>query len=117
MDGTARLAYLDLRSPNLCADARRLAASHFTEVTASGTRFVRDASRLFPLAAAPPSGLVRLMRPYAPAQASAALKRLPQLQRALDDKLVFGRHLRALLRALGDPRLRATIAARSAVAS
>jgi hypothetical protein len=108
VDGSALLAYIELRPPDLCADARVLAASHFAKTTAAGTRFVQDASTLFRFAAAPPSTLVRQMRPYAPNAVSAALKRLPELQGRLDEKLGFGRHLRALLRALGETHLGAT---------
>ncbi len=108
VDGSALLAYVDLRPPDLCVDARVLAASHFTRVTAVGTRFVKDASALFPLAGDPPSRLARLMRPYAPVPVSAALKRLPVLQRTIDHKLAFTRHLRALLNALGGTHLKAT---------
>jgi hypothetical protein len=105
VEGSALGAYVDLRPPDLCAGARVLAASHFTKLTAAGTRFVQDASTLFPLAAAPPTRLARLMRPYAPEAVSAALKRLPQRQQTLDRRLAFGAHLHALLRALGAPAL------------
>ena len=101
VDGSALLAYVDLRPPDLCAGARVLAASHFTKMTTAGTRFLKDASTLFPLAAAAPTSLVRQMRPYAPDAVSEALKRLPELQRTLDHKLAFDRHYRALVRALG----------------
>jgi hypothetical protein len=100
--GSALLAYVDLQPPDLCTDARVLATSHFTKVTAAGTRFARAASTLFPLASAAPSQLLRQMRPYAPNAVSVALKRLPELQRTLDHKLAFDRHYRALLRALGE---------------
>jgi hypothetical protein len=100
-DGSALLAYVDLRPPDLCAGARLLAASHFTKMTAAGTRFLKDASTLFPLAAASPTSRVRQMRRYAPEAVSVALKRLPELQRTVDHKLAFDRHYRALLRALG----------------
>jgi hypothetical protein len=104
VDGSALLAYLALRPPDLCAGARVLAASHYTKMTAAGTRFEQDASALFPLAAAAPTSLVRQMRPYAPDAVSVALKRLPELQRTLDHKLAFGRHYEALVRALGETR-------------
>jgi hypothetical protein len=117
VDGSALLAYVDLRPPDLCVDARALAASHFTKLTASGTRFVKDAATLFPLAGAPASALLRQMRPYAPAAVAVGLKRLPQLQRTIDQKLAFGRHLRALIRALGDTHLKVTSSALAGVAS
>jgi hypothetical protein len=101
MEGSALLAYVDLRPPDLCAGARVLAASHFTKMTTAGARFLKDASTLFPLAAAAPTSLVRQMRPYAPDAVSGALKRLPELQRTLDQKLAFDRHYQALVRALG----------------
>jgi hypothetical protein len=111
VDGSALLAYADLRPPDLCAGARALAASHFTKMTAAGTRFLKDASMLFALAAASPTSLVRQMRPYAPDAVSVALKRLPDLQQTVYRKLAFGRHLRALLRALGDTHVTATSSA------
>jgi hypothetical protein len=89
--GSALLAYVDLQPPDVCTDGRVLASSHFTKMTAAGTRFVKRASTLFPTAASPPSGPLRLMRPYAPDAVSAALKRLPVLQQMLDEKLAFGR--------------------------
>jgi uncharacterized membrane protein len=102
VDGSALSAYVDLIPPDLCAGARVLAASHFTKMTEAGTRFLKDASTLLPLEAAPPTSLVRKMRPYAPDAVSGALKRLPELHRTLDHNLAFGSQYQALVRALGE---------------
>jgi hypothetical protein len=101
VNGAASAAYFALRPPNLCADARSLASSAFTRITSTGTRFVRGALALAVSASVSPSSLVRMMRSYAPAAAAIALKRLPELQRTLDQKLGLGRHTKAVLRALG----------------
>ena len=115
--GSALLAFVQLQPPDLCTDARVLAASHFTKLTAAGTRFVKAASTLFPQAAAEPTA-------PGPADASvcagggpAALKRLPALQHAVDHKLAFNRHLRALLRAVGETHLGVTGSALAGVPS
>lgn len=115
--GSALLAFVRLPPPDLCTDARVLAASHFTKLTAAGTRFVKAASTLFPQAAAEPTRLVRLMRPYAPEAVATALKRLAALQHAVDHKLAFNRHLRALLRAVGETHLGVTSSALAGVRS
>ncbi len=80
---SATPAYLALRPPDLCADARALAASNFTKLTPAGNAFWRDLSTLLAPAAVPSATLLPLMRPYAPAAVAAALKRLPVLQRAV----------------------------------
>jgi hypothetical protein len=103
--GSALLAFVQLRPPDFCTDARMLAATHFTKLTAAGRRFVKEASTLFAQAAADPTDLVRLMRPYAPEAVSVALNRLEALQHTVDHKLAFDRHLRALLRAVGETHL------------
>jgi hypothetical protein len=47
-------------------------------------------------ASAPPAGLLRRMRAYAPAAVAAALKRLPVLQRRLDQPLQLTGHANAI---------------------
>jgi hypothetical protein len=97
---SATPAYLALPLPDLCADARALAASDFTKLTPAGNAFWRQLSTLLQPAAAPPTAVLPLMRPYAPAAVAAALKRLPVLQRRFDQPLQLMRHTNAILAAL-----------------
>jgi hypothetical protein len=117
VNASAQRAYLGLRPPELCADARALAASHFTNITPAGARFAEDAVTLIPSASVPPAQLARMMHRYAPGAVAVALKRLPKLQATLDRKLAFASHYRALLRALGASRLEPTASARPGLAS
>jgi hypothetical protein len=116
VNGAANAAYFALRPPDLCADARLLASSSFTQVTPAGGQFVRDAGTLAASAAVSPSSLVRAMRPYAPGLTAVALKRLPELQRTLDRKIPIANQFRTLLRVLGLARLAASPSARPGVA-
>jgi hypothetical protein len=97
---SATPAYLALPLPDVCADARALAASDFTKLTPAGNAFWRDLLTLLQPAAAPPTTILPLMRPYAPAAVAAALKRLPTLQRQFDQPLQLARHTNAMLKAL-----------------
>ena len=103
VDATATPAYLAIPLPDLCADARALAASQFTKLTPAGKQFVRDASGVLADASAPPATLLRLMRPYAPVAVARALKRLPALQQRFDGPLQLRRHSNAILNALFGP--------------
>jgi hypothetical protein len=100
VDASATPAYLAIRLPDLCADARALAASQFTKLTPAGERFGQDVSSVLGAASASPTALLRLMRPYAPASVAQALKRLPMLQRRFDKPLQLRRHATAILTAL-----------------
>jgi hypothetical protein len=97
---SATPAYLALPVPDLCADARALAASDFTKLTPVGNVFWRDLTTLLSPASAPSTTLLPLMRAYAPTAVAAALKRLPVLQRRFDQPLQLQGHSSALLKAL-----------------
>ncbi len=97
---SATPAYLALGPPDLCADARALAASDFTKLTPAGNAFWRDLSALLQPASVPPATLLPRMRAYAPTAVAAALKRLPVLQRRFDQPLALSQHLQALLRSV-----------------
>jgi len=97
---SATPAYLALRPPDLCADARALAASGFERLTPAGNAFWHDVSTLLLPASAPSTTLLAQMRAYAPAAVAAALKRLPVLQRRFDKPLALSAHLEALLRSV-----------------
>ncbi len=100
VDASATPAYLAIALPDVCADARALAASHFTKLTAAGERFVQNVSTLLLAAAAPPASLLGRMRAYAPGAVGAALKRLPELQRRFDQPLQLTRHANTITTAL-----------------
>lgn len=102
LDASASPAYLAIRLPDLCADARALITSQFTKLTPAGERFVQDATAVLGAASAPPEGLLRRMRAYAPAAVAAALKQLPVLQQRFDTPLRLRRHSNAILSALTD---------------
>jgi hypothetical protein len=108
VNGAANAAYFALRPPDLCADARLLASSSFTRITPAGAQFVRDAGKLDASAAVSSSSLLRAMRSYAPRATAVALKRLPELHRALDRKIPIASEFRTLLRVLGLTRLAAS---------
>jgi hypothetical protein len=97
---SATPAYLALRPPDLCADARALAASDYTKLTPAGNTFWRDVATLLQPASVPPTTLLPRMRSYAPSAVAAALKRLPVLQRRFDKPLALSTHLTALLRSV-----------------
>jgi hypothetical protein len=97
---SATPAYLALTPPDLCAEARALAASDFPKLTPAGNAFWRDLSTLLVPASVPPTTLLPQMRAYAPAAVAAALKRLPVLQRRFDTPLALGRHSNAIVKAL-----------------
>jgi hypothetical protein len=97
---SATPAYLALRPPDLCADARALAASNFTKLTPAGNAFWSDLSILLQPAAVPPATLLTLMRPYARVAVAAALKQLPVLQRRFDKPLQLTRHANAITNSL-----------------
>ena len=97
---SATPAYLALAPPDLCADARALAASDFTKLTPAGNAFWHDLTTLLSPASVPSTALLPLMRPYAPAAVAAALKSLPTLQRRFDQPLQLSRHSKAMLQAL-----------------
>jgi len=99
----ATSAYLALRPPDLCADARALAASHYTKLTPEGVAFSLDVSVVLVPASLPPSQVLPRMRAYAPAAVAHALKRLPALQRRFDNRLALNRHFRAVQRAIFGP--------------
>ena len=96
----ATSAYLALRPPDVCADARALAASHYTKLTPEGDAFLQDVSVVLAPASLPSSALLPQMRAYAPAAVAQALKRLPALQRRFDKPLALNNHLRALVRSV-----------------
>jgi hypothetical protein len=100
VDASAEPAYLAIPVPDLCADARALAASRFTKLTPVGSRFVQNASAVLFAASAPPAALLRQMRAYAPVAVAAALKRLPVLQRRFDQPLQLTRHANAITHSL-----------------
>jgi hypothetical protein len=100
VDASATPAYLAIRLPDLCADARALAASQFTKLTPAGERFGQDVSSVLGAASASPTALLGQMRAYAPASVAQALKRLPVLQRRFDKPLALRRHATAILKAL-----------------
>jgi hypothetical protein len=100
VDASATPAYLAIGPPDLCADARALAASHFTKLTPAGERFVQNVSTVLLAAAAPPVGLLPRMRAYAPAAVAAALKRLPVLQRRFDQPLRLTGHAKTIMNSL-----------------
>jgi hypothetical protein len=97
---SATPAYLALRPPDLCADARALAASGYTKLTPAGNAFWRDVATLLQPASVPPATLLPRMRAYAPTAVAAALKRLSVLQRRFDKPLALSTHLTALLRSV-----------------
>jgi hypothetical protein len=97
---SATPAYLALPLPDLCTDARALAASDFTKLTPAGNAFWRDLTTLLSPASAPSTTALPLMRAYAPTAVTAALKRLPVLQRRFDKPLQLSGHSKALLDAL-----------------
>ena len=97
---SATPAFLALRLPDLCADARALAASDFTKLTPAGDAFWSDLSTLLRPASVPSTALLPLMHEYAPAAVASALKRLPALQRRFDQPLQLRRHSNAILKAL-----------------
>jgi hypothetical protein len=117
VNGAATAAYFALRPPGLCADARLLASSGFARITPAGAQFVHDGGTLDRSATVSPSSLLRAMRSYAPAATAVALKRLPELQHALDRKIPINHEFRTLLRVLGLARLAASPSARPGVAS
>lgn len=100
VDATATPAYLAIPLPDLCADARALAASQFTKLTPAGERFVEDSSSVLGAASASPTTLLAKMRAYAPASVAQALKRLPVLQARFDKLLALRRHANAILDSL-----------------
>jgi hypothetical protein len=100
VDASATPAYLAIRLPDLCADARGLAASQFTKLTPAGERFAQDVSSVLGAASTSPTNLMRRMRAYAPGPVAQALKRLPVLQRRFDTPLALRRHATAILKAL-----------------
>jgi hypothetical protein len=100
VDASATPAYLAIRLPDLCADARALAASQFTKLTPAGERFGHDVSAVLFAASASPAGLLARMRAYAPAPVAAALKRLPVLQQRFDQPLQLARHATAITNSL-----------------
>jgi hypothetical protein len=97
---SATPAYLALRPPDLCANARALAASDFTKLTPAGNAFWRELSTLLRPASVPATALLPLMRRYAPTAVASALERLPALQRRFDQPLQLSRHSNAILKAL-----------------
>ena len=97
---SATPAFLALRLPDLCADARALAASDFTKLTPAGDVFWSDLSTLLRPASVPSTALLPLMHEYAPAAVASALKRLPVLQRRFDQPLQLRSHSNAILKAL-----------------
>jgi hypothetical protein len=117
VNGAATAAYFALRPPDLCADARLLASSGFARITPAGAQFVHDAATLDTSATVSPSSLLRAMRSYAPAATAVALKRLPELQHALDRKIPINHEFRTLLGVLGLARLAASPSARPGVGS
>jgi hypothetical protein len=97
---SATPAYLALQPPDVCADARTLAASGFTKLTPAGNAFWTALSTLLSAASVPPTTLLPRMRAYAPTAVASALKRLPALQRQFDKPLQLRRHSSAMLNAL-----------------
>ena len=102
VDALAPPAYLAIRPPDLCADARALTASQFTKLTPAGDRFVQDVSAVVFAASTPPEALLRKMRAYAPAPVAVALKRLPVLQRRFDQPLQLAHHATEIMNALSE---------------
>jgi hypothetical protein len=102
VDASATPVYLAIRPPDLCADARALAASQFTKLTPAGDRFVQAVSAVVFVASAPAEALLREMRAYAPAPVAAALKRLPVLQHRFDQPLQLTHHATEIMNALSE---------------
>jgi hypothetical protein len=73
-------AMLALKPPDICADARRLAATKFKQMTPAGREFSTDALTLVAGQTGEP-GLLHKMRPYAPATVATGLQRLNSLDR------------------------------------
>jgi hypothetical protein len=99
-DAAATSALLAMRVPDLCADVRTLASSHYTSITAAGRRFVGDGGVIIPAASALPSTLAQRMRAYAPASVAAGIRRLKALQAELRRRESLQPLDDALLRAL-----------------
>jgi hypothetical protein len=102
VDASATPVYLAIRPPDLCADARALAASQFTKLTPAGDRFVHAVSAVVFVASAPPEALLREMRGYAPGPVATALKRLPALQHRFDQPLQLAHHSTEIMNALSE---------------
>ena len=100
VDASATPAYLAIPLPDLCADARALAASQFTKLTPAGNGSCEDSSSVLGAASASPTTLLAQMRAYAPASVARALKRLPVLQARFDKPLALRRHANAILDSL-----------------
>jgi hypothetical protein len=99
-DAAATSALLAMRVPDVCADVRALASSHYESITPAGRRFLDDGALIIRAASAHPSSLARRMRPYAPAAVAAGIKRLNALEDQLRRTESLQPHDNALLRVL-----------------
>jgi hypothetical protein len=99
-DASALSALLALTPPNVCANARALANSHFTKITRTGHRFIANVASLLAAATTPPTKLLRRMRSYAPADVAAGLKRLSQLDKNVQRQTGLKHRFRTLQRIL-----------------
>jgi hypothetical protein len=99
-DAAATSALLAMHVPDVCADVRALASSHYESITPAGRRFLDDGALIIRAASAHPSSLARRMRAYAPAAVAAGIKRLSALQGRLQRTESLQPHDEALLRAL-----------------
>jgi hypothetical protein len=105
-DATALPALLALRPPDVCADARALAANHFKKISGAGRRFAANVDTVLTAATTAPSKLLRRMRPYAPGTVAAGLKRLAALDARVEAQTGLKHHFSRLQRTLfaGRPR-------------
>jgi hypothetical protein len=104
-DATALPALLALHPPDVCADARALAAGDFKKITHAGREFAANVDAVLTAANTSPAKLLRRMRPYAPGAVSAGLKRLSTLGARVEAKTGLKHHFSRLQRTLfaGEP--------------
>ncbi|HJZ35622.1 MAG TPA: hypothetical protein VJ204_05040, partial [Solirubrobacterales bacterium] len=104
-DATALPALLALHPPDVCADARALAAGDFKKITHAGRRFAANVDAVLTAANTAPSKLLRRMRPYAPGAVAVGLRRLATLETKVEAKTGLKHHFSRLQRTLfaGEP--------------
>jgi hypothetical protein len=99
-DATALPALLALHPPDVCADARVLAAGNFKKITHAGRQFAANVDAVLTAADTAPSKLLRRMRPYAPGTVTAGLRRLATLATRVETKTGLKHHFSRLQRTL-----------------
>jgi hypothetical protein len=104
-DATALPALLALHPPDVCADARALAAGQFKKITHAGREFAANVDAVLAAANTSPSKLLRRMRPYGPGAVTAGLRRLSTLDARVEAKTGLKHHFSRLQRTLfaGEP--------------